>query len=251
VASLTFVHLSDIHFKVFDGPEDHDLESRVREQMVGDIARVHETVGGMDAVLLVGDVAHSGRQDQYDLASEFLVSEGDAADLVGAQAGDGPNAVRSLLFDALVAAARPRDIAGIDRADRQLAIDLLEIRRQDSLWLRAAVELLVAHGHSNQLGAVLQTVFGPLHHAMTDDRLPRDTWTKLDPVLPKATDPALRLRRLLLDVGRRDQWGASEMRRAVRDAGPYATELRHNAEQDDTLQTVLKAVSKAVKWLGG
>ena len=72
MARLTFLHLSDIHFKVFDGPEDYDLESRVRELMVDDIARVHETVGEMDAVLLVGDVAHSGRQDQYDLASEFL-----------------------------------------------------------------------------------------------------------------------------------------------------------------------------------
>jgi hypothetical protein len=72
VASLAFLHLSDIHFKVFDGHEDHDLERRVREQMVLDIQRLHEAIGDMDAVLLVGDVAHSRRQDQYDLASGFL-----------------------------------------------------------------------------------------------------------------------------------------------------------------------------------
>jgi calcineurin-like phosphoesterase family protein len=72
VPDLTFLHLSDIHFKVFDGDEDHDLESRVREQMVLDIQRVHEVVGNMDAILVLGDVAHSGQQDQYELASEFL-----------------------------------------------------------------------------------------------------------------------------------------------------------------------------------
>ena len=72
MASLRLLHLSDIHFKVFDGPEHHDLELQVREQMIADIQRVHRLVGDMDAVLVVGDIAHSGRREQYELASEFL-----------------------------------------------------------------------------------------------------------------------------------------------------------------------------------
>ena len=119
---------------------------------------------------------------------------------------------------------------------------------QDDVWLRAAVELLSSNSTVNRVGSVLQTVFGPLHHAITDDRLPRDTWIKLDRVLPEAPDPALRLRRLLIEVTRSEGWGPTELERALRDAGPYASELRHEIEEDDILDAVFKAASKAARW---
>lgn len=69
---VTFLHVSDIHFSSFDGPPEHHLDSRVRELMLEDIARMHAECGAMDAVLLVGDVANSGDPDEYALAADFL-----------------------------------------------------------------------------------------------------------------------------------------------------------------------------------
>jgi hypothetical protein len=302
---------------------------------------------------------------QLGLRLSRLASEGQAVELVVAHRRNGPGLVRALLLGALIEAARPRDVAGIDRADRPLAAELLGARvdllasrgtwrrmsgtqavevlevlgnppdavgaalkaghsqallgrlppdvllgaavlaedhsvlrsvvsslpdgalgtmavteprvalaamaagwsprtvgeaceffeasrsEPDTLWLRAAVELLAVQPERDELGVLLQTVFGPLHHAVTADRLPPDAWAKLDQVLPKARDPALRLRRLLADVAQREDWGPSELEKAIRDAGPDATELRHEVKQDDALYAVLKAVSKAAKRLAG
>jgi predicted phosphodiesterase len=67
-----FLHLSDIHFSVFDGNPDHDLEARVRDLMLDDIAAMHARVGDIDGVLVVGDIANKGQEGEYSIASEFL-----------------------------------------------------------------------------------------------------------------------------------------------------------------------------------
>jgi 3',5'-cyclic AMP phosphodiesterase CpdA len=71
-ALLTFLHISDIHFSVFQGSDTHDLEAMVRERMLDDIELMHGIVGDMDAVLLIGDVANKGAEDEYKIASAFL-----------------------------------------------------------------------------------------------------------------------------------------------------------------------------------
>lgn len=69
---LTFLHLSDIHFGVFGGNPNHDLEARVRDLMLEDIRTVHGQVGDMDAVLVVGDIARTGAAGEYLVARDFL-----------------------------------------------------------------------------------------------------------------------------------------------------------------------------------
>jgi predicted phosphodiesterase len=79
---LTFLHLSDIHFSELDGPAGHQADERVRELMLDDIELIANRVGPMDAILLVGDVANTGKEGEYRLASEFLDS---AANLIGCE----------------------------------------------------------------------------------------------------------------------------------------------------------------------
>lgn len=79
---LTFLHLSDIHFSDFDGPDGHHVDERVRDLMLEDINRLAKRVGTMDAILLVGDVANKGQEGEYRLASDFLDR---TAELIGCE----------------------------------------------------------------------------------------------------------------------------------------------------------------------
>ena len=120
-----------------------------------------------------------------------------------------------------------RDVPGI--------VDALEARREDpdETWLKAAA---VAISRSDQLGGkVLETVFGPLHHAITDDRLPSECWGFLNRVLPPGPDPALRLRRFLVGVAKREGWRQKKYKRALRGAGPYASEIYREFDDEDLL----------------
>ena len=69
---LTFLHLSDIHFSDFDGPEGQHVDERVRELMLEDIDLMAKRLGTMDAILLVGDIANKGQEGEYRLASDFI-----------------------------------------------------------------------------------------------------------------------------------------------------------------------------------
>lgn len=79
---LTFLHLSDIHFSDFDGPQGQHVDERVRELMLEDIELMAKRLGAMDAILLVGDVANKGREGEYRLASDFLDR---VAELIGCE----------------------------------------------------------------------------------------------------------------------------------------------------------------------
>lgn len=115
----------------------------------------------------------------------------------------------------------------------EVVVPALEARRgkPDEIWLRAAVSALVSP--DTDASALLSAAFGPLHHAITSDRLPRELWAELDPVLPAGGDPAQRLRRHLLVVGRAAGWSGDEMAAALRDAGPFATEVLRDFEHKD------------------
>jgi len=112
--------------------------------------------------------------------------------------------------------------------------------KADEVWLRAAVCALTSRHPPD--GAILEVIFGPLHHAITDDRLPRDCWRDLDHVLPTASDPALRLRRLLLKVSRDENWDASRFKLALRDAGPYSDQLLRELDGSDPVAGLIRAI---------
>jgi hypothetical protein len=114
----------------------------------------------------------------------------------------------------------------------------------DEFWLRAGVEAI----SSSILPAreVLPVTFGPLHNAITADRLPRDCWSRLDHVLPTAGDPALRLRRYMLNIARDEQWDSDTFESALRGAGPHAGQLLQDfAGEDDWWVAAARAVIRA------
>lgn len=120
-----------------------------------------------------------------------------------------------------------RDVPGL--------LDALEARRahSDETWLKAAALVI---SQSDRLGGkVLETAFGPLHHAITDDRLPSECWEFLNRVLPEGPDPALRLRRFLVGVAKREGWRQKKYKRALRGAGPYASEIYREFDDEDLL----------------
>ena len=120
-----------------------------------------------------------------------------------------------------------RDVPGLLAA--------LEARRDDidKTWLRAAA-IAISRPHPSA-GSILEIVFGPLHHAITDDRLPSECWEFLNRVLPECPDPALRLRRFLVRVAKEEGWRQNEYRWALRGAGPYASELDHEFDDEDLI----------------
>lgn len=121
----------------------------------------------------------------------------------------------------------------------------------NELWLRAAVAALASPRY--EIGDTLEVVFGPLHNAVTSDRLPRELWKELGQVTPQANDPALRLRRLLIKVAREQRWPPERIVRAIDGAGPFVSELRRDIERsdehhDEWWMEAAKAVVRVVGW---
>jgi hypothetical protein len=108
----------------------------------------------------------------------------------------------------------------------------------DELWLRIGVKALVEDKNA------LPVVFGPLHLAASEERLPRDLWRSIDRVAPPGSDPAQRFRLLLLQRIREEQWSSSRVGVALKGAGPHAREVLRDLEKDDPLTKVFKAVLK-------
>jgi len=137
-------------------------------------------------------------------------------------------------------------ISGAGLLDRPRLIEALDERRShvDEAWLRAAV-LALEQWHSKGLDEVLQVVFGPLHSAITEDRLPRDLWRSLDKLLPHADDPAHRLRRLLVERLRQGDWSRRHVELALRDAGPFIREFKYEVPHDDQVWSLLHKALQA------
>lgn len=139
--------------------------------------------------------------------------------------------------------------AGVGTGSFTELLYALEARRDqvDEVWLRAAVYALGTAGKKRQRTA-LEVVFGPLHHAITDDRFPHELWGELGKVTPPADDPALRLRRLLVVRARDEEWPSEALERALRGSGPYVKELKAElGDDDDPFVAVAKAALKAWK----
>lgn len=73
IGLVVFVHLSDIHFRhhgAFDNLVDYDAD--VRNELERDAVTMREQLGSIDAVLVSGDIAFSGREAEYSKADEWL-----------------------------------------------------------------------------------------------------------------------------------------------------------------------------------
>ena len=71
--SATFVHLSDIHFGQERDERVH-IHDDVKRQLIEDARKVVRNLpGGMaHGILVTGDIAHSGKPEQYKEAGEWL-----------------------------------------------------------------------------------------------------------------------------------------------------------------------------------
>jgi predicted phosphodiesterase len=69
---VVFAHLSDIHFTRASGVSVHDLDQNVRNELVLDACEVAKDIGPVTGVLVTGDIAFSGGQAEFDVATNWL-----------------------------------------------------------------------------------------------------------------------------------------------------------------------------------
>ena len=71
--SLTYVHVSDIHFGQERG-SDLYVHKDLKQRLIDDAAALKDEVGiaQMDGVIVTGDIAFSGKEDQYRAAAQWL-----------------------------------------------------------------------------------------------------------------------------------------------------------------------------------
>ncbi|GHV78100.1 hypothetical protein AGMMS49942_29210 [Spirochaetia bacterium] len=71
-SKLCFLHLSDIHFKKYN-QEYADVDDDLRHELLNDI-RNHaiKELHNISGILVCGDIAHSGKANEYEQASSFL-----------------------------------------------------------------------------------------------------------------------------------------------------------------------------------
>lgn len=68
---LRFVHLSDIHF-IRQSGEALDVDVELRDALLIDLRALAGRIGEINGVLVTGDIAYSGKSDEYKKAGDFL-----------------------------------------------------------------------------------------------------------------------------------------------------------------------------------
>lgn len=70
---MLFLHLSDIHFRSREVRRDDDPNGALRDDIVDDVRRMRAKIGRpADAILISGDIAYAGAQDEYQFATDWL-----------------------------------------------------------------------------------------------------------------------------------------------------------------------------------
>jgi 3',5'-cyclic AMP phosphodiesterase CpdA len=69
---LTFIELTDIHFSGRPAGSPHELDSRLRNEMMRDASAYAREIGPLTGVLVCGDIAYSADPTQYGQASAWL-----------------------------------------------------------------------------------------------------------------------------------------------------------------------------------
>src|SRR4051812_45113025 len=65
---ITWLHISDFHVRSGD-PYDRDV---VLQALVKSVADYHERGRSPDLIFATGDIAHSGKRQEYELAEKFF-----------------------------------------------------------------------------------------------------------------------------------------------------------------------------------
>ena len=69
---LAFIHLSDIHFNKSSG-DPYDIDQDLRDELLYDISRCYDNIiRKIDGILICGDIAFSGKKEEYSIATSFL-----------------------------------------------------------------------------------------------------------------------------------------------------------------------------------
>ncbi len=69
---LTFLHLSDIHFRNREGGLEFDLDAQLRQPLLDDIKSKPADGAAYDGLFITGDIAFSGKKAEYELAKTWL-----------------------------------------------------------------------------------------------------------------------------------------------------------------------------------
>ncbi|MCX6580204.1 MAG: SUMF1/EgtB/PvdO family nonheme iron enzyme [Candidatus Aminicenantes bacterium] len=73
MSEITILHLSDIHFKKKKDDDNDVFRQTVQERLIGAVTGHAEKQGNPDFVAITGDIAFSGKKEEYDQALTFLV----------------------------------------------------------------------------------------------------------------------------------------------------------------------------------
>lgn len=69
---LSFIHLSDIHFQKYSG-DAYDLDADLRNELLIDLSKnFPQSISTASGILVCGDIAFSGQEREYAVASCFL-----------------------------------------------------------------------------------------------------------------------------------------------------------------------------------
>lgn len=72
MGEISFIHLSDIHFRRTSG-NSYDIDRDLRNAVLMDIKyNLKKDVGNVNGILLGGDIAFAGQEDEYRIANSFL-----------------------------------------------------------------------------------------------------------------------------------------------------------------------------------
>jgi 3',5'-cyclic AMP phosphodiesterase CpdA len=71
---VTFIHLSDIHFRQGRAGDAHDEDGLLRHELQRDLRRIATRFRRLDGLIVSGDVAYSGKAAEYDYATSWLES---------------------------------------------------------------------------------------------------------------------------------------------------------------------------------
>lgn len=72
MSTLTFVHLSDIHFKYGTANTSFDEDDAIRNELLLDIEKEVKKVPSISGILISGDIAFAGRSTEYEIAYSWL-----------------------------------------------------------------------------------------------------------------------------------------------------------------------------------
>lgn len=70
--SLKLLHLSDIHFQKYTEDKLLDLDENLRREIEYDLELIKGSVGKIDLILVSGDIAYSGNENEYAKALKWL-----------------------------------------------------------------------------------------------------------------------------------------------------------------------------------